>query len=250
MTAAVLLIGGMDSSAGAGLLRDAATVARAGLPSRVAVTAVTAQTDAGVGALHPVPADVVRAQIASAAASGPVAAVKIGMLGEAVIADTVAHTIAGLLPAAPVVLDPVLRASSGRPLLDAAGLAVMIRKLLPRSSLVTPNLPELQHLGRAFGLGEGAEEAEVAQALLGQGCAAVLVKGGHGADPARSTDRLYRDGATVETFAAPRHPFALRGTGCQMASAIAAALAQGQSLEDAVARAKAAVAERFRLAAC
>ena len=238
MSAPLLLIGGLDSSGGAGILRDAATAAQHGVPFRTAVTAVTAQTDAAVSAIHPVPAPVIRAQIAAA---GAVAAVKIGMLGTAAIATAVADA----LPPVPLVLDPVLRASSGRALLDPPGLRLLIGRLLPRCTLLTPNLPELALLGRALGLPEAAAEAEIAAALIAAGARNVLVKGGHAITPERCEDRLYRATGAVLRFAGPRHPVTLRGTGCQLATGIAAEIALGRDLPAAIPRARALLAQRF-----
>lgn len=231
---AVLAIGGMDSSGGAGLLRDAATLADGGVMARVAVTAVTAQRADAVPAIQPVPPAIVAAQIAAA---GPVGAVKIGMLANAGIVAAVA----GALPPVPVVLDPVLAASAGPALIDAEGVARMLAELLPRATLLTPNRPELAALARAL---DATAEGAVA-ALLARGCRAVLVKGGHDDDPAASTDCLYRPGQPPLTFAAPRIAGTLRGTGCQLASAIAARLALGDNLPAAIAAAKAQVQRRF-----
>ncbi|MBY6120469.1 hydroxymethylpyrimidine/phosphomethylpyrimidine kinase [Mameliella alba] len=234
----VLLIDGMDSSGGAGLLRDGATLGAMGVPYRVAVTAVTAQSDIRVSAVQPVQPEVVAAQIAAAE---DVAAVKIGMLGTAAIAGAVADA----LPAAPLVLDPVLVSSSGYRLLDAVGQAILIARLLPRAALVTPNLPELQALGRALGQPAGRAVPEIARALLAHGCGAVLVKGGHAEDGEVCEDLLFRDAGAPVAYRAPRLPGSLRGTGCQLASAIAGGLSRGRPLEAAVADARAQVLARL-----
>ena len=132
----VLVIAGLDSSGGAGVLRDCAVLAEYGLTARVAVTTVTAQGATGVTALHPVPPAVVAAQIAAA---GSVRAIKSGMLANAGIVRTVARALpAGI----PFILDPVLAASSGADLLNAAGRAALGQHLLARATLITPNLPE------------------------------------------------------------------------------------------------------------
>lgn len=238
----VLVIGGLDSSGGAGVLRDAEAVARLGGVARVAVTAVTAQTDRAVLDVHPVPPATLRAQIAAALQQGPVAAVKIGMLGTAA---AVREVVAALPCELPWVVDPVLAASSGAPLLEADALAVLLDTLLPRATLVTPNLPELAALAarcRPDAAGAGADEA--VQALLAH-APALLVKGGHAPAAARVIDRLYRRDAPMREFAAARHPFALRGTGCLLSSLIATALAGGDPLEAAVSRARAALAGWF-----
>ncbi len=232
--APVLLIGGIDSGAGAGLLRDAETVRDLGLAARVAVTAVTAQTDRRVSAIHPVPAGTVVAQIAAATASGPIGAVKIGMLCNAGIVRAVAEN----LPDVPVVLDPVLAASSGAALLDEAGLAVLLRDLVPRVALVTPNLPEAARLASALGRPTAASPAEQAAELLARGAKAVLIKGGHG-EGRQSRDLLFAgDGPAVELIA-PRREGTARGTGCTLASAVACGLSMGMPLESACRQAKA-----------
>lgn len=250
MSPALLCIGGMDSSGGAGLLRDAATAAEFGLPCRVAVTAVTAQTDRAVSALHPVPPEVVAAQIAAGASGAR--AVKIGMLGCGAIVRAVAAALDQTLDrtrvGVPLVLDPVLRSSSGRDLLDPAGLGVLIETLLPRATLLTPNLPELRALGDWLGLPPGAEAAAIVAALQARGAGAVLVKGGHAEGATDARDRLYLPGAEIRDFTAPRHALALRGTGCHLACAIAAGLALGQTLPEAIGRAKASITARFAAA--
>jgi len=240
MSARVLCIGGMDSSGGAGLLRDAATLAAMGVESCAAVTAVTAQSDAAVREVQVVPPALVASQIA-AACEGPVDAVKIGMLGHAALVDAVASA----LPDRPIVLDPVLVSTSGRSLLDADGIAALLDRLVPRVALMTPNLPELDALAAAL----GASSGQVIGQLLNRGCGAVLVKGGHDATPEAATDRFYRASAPVAEFHAPRLDAVLRGTGCQLASAIAGGLAQGTDLESAVQQAKHMLTTRFR-AAC
>lgn len=243
MTGRLLCIGGLDSSGGAGLLRDAATAAEFGVACAAAATAITAQSDRAVTAVHPVPPDQVAAQIRAAAEAG-IGAVKIGMLGWAATVEAVAAA----LPEAPLVLDPVLAASSGRSLLDAAGLQALLARLLPRAALVTPNLPELARLAAALGLDPAAGEAEAVAALRARGAAAVLVKGGHAAPGDGCEDRLHLGPGHVIAFAGPRFAGTLRGTGCQLASAIAAGLARGADLPAAVAAARAAVERRFRAA--
>ena len=138
---AVLLIGGSDSSGGAGLARDVRTLAHFGTRALCAVTAVTAQSDAQVTAVHLVPADIVRAQIEAAFATCRVDAVKIGMLGTRATVLAVAAGLAGHA-GLPLVLDPVLASSSGRERLDAAGVAALREVLLPCATVVTPNIPE------------------------------------------------------------------------------------------------------------
>lgn len=241
MSSAVLFIGGMDSSGGAGLSRDCATAAEVGVEARVAVTAVTAQNDRAVTAIHPVPPDVVTAQIAAAE---EVAAIKIGMLCSARIVDAVAAA----LPRAPRVLDPVLKSSSGRDLLDAEGIDLLVARLLPATDLLTPNLPELSVLARHLGV-TAADETACVEALFAHGCGAVLVKGGHAAPTPSSEDRLYVAGAPPARFSRPRIGVDLRGTGCFLASAIAAQLSCGNDLHGSIDAAKDLLHARFQRAA-
>ena len=239
MTPAILCIGGMDSSGGAGLLRDSATIEALGGRMRAAVTAVTAQDDGGLRANLPLPVESVLAQIASA---GPVQAVKIGMLGTAPITRAVAQA----LPEGFRVLDPVLASSSGFALLEPEGIGCLLSDLLPRMDLVTPNLPELYALARHLGCSSD-DTAAAARVLLGTGAGAVLVKGGH-SEGADSVDTLYRPELEERHFPAPRVDAALRGTGCRLASAIACGMARGDPLESAVAAAKAHVHAALRAA--
>lgn len=244
MSAPVLFIGGMDSSGGAGLLRDTATAAALGVTARVAVTAVTAQSDRRVAAVQPVSARLVAAQIALAAETG-IGAAKTGMLTNRAVVLAVAAT----LPPVPLVVDPVLCASSGHALLDAAGIAALLARLLPRTTLLTPNLPELAVLAAHLGLAPDSAEPRIVAALLARGCGAVLVKGGHAADPQTCEDRLYRRDQQVQAFRAPRIAAQARGTGCELASAIAAHLSAGQALEQAIHKAKQRVGRRLAQAA-
>ena len=223
----VLVIAGLDSSTGAGLARDLAVMADHGIAARVAATAVTAQDPAGGCTVHPVPAAMVAAQIRAA---GPLRAAKLGMLANV---DIIA-AIAGALPDLPFVLDPVLATSSGLPLLDAAGRAAMIAWLIPRAALVTPNLPEA---ARLTGLPSGAAFSDLAEGFFAMGARAILLKGGH-ADGAEAVDWLLRPDVAPLRFGAPRQPGTRRGTGCTLASAIAARLALGNDLATACGQAK------------
>jgi len=216
---AVLVIAGTDSSGGAGLTRDAAALAHFKVGVLCAVTAVTAQTDAAVLRIERVPAAAVAAQIAAALASGRVAAVKTGMLGGAEVVEAVAQS---LPPGLPLIVDPVLAATSGGALLDRAGRTALIERLLPRTRLLTPNLAEAAQL---LGTHIAATEEEMiaqAEALCARGPAAVLIK----ADGSR------------RSYSAARSSVQLRGTGCALASAIAAGIATGLDLPTACARAK------------
>ena len=233
---AVLVIAGTDSSGGAGLARDVATLTCLGVEAQCAVTAVTAQTEREVTAVELLPPHLVQAQIDAALATGRVAAIKIGMLGASAIVEAVAESIP---PRArlPLVLDPVLAATSGGALLDAAGRAALVARLLPRTTLLTPNIPEAAALLEATPATSAAEVIEQGRALCARGAAAVLMKGGH-ASGERATDWLVTAEGRVHELGAPRLTGARRGTGCALASAIAAGLAAGVTLELACRRAK------------
>jgi len=228
---AVLAIGGTDSSGGAGLTRDADVLAECGVAAPIAVTAVTVQSDERVIDVLAMPARLVREQVRAAFATHDIRAVKIGMVGTRDVVEAIADT---LPPRAdvPIVLDPVLAASSGGPLLDERGLAALRELLLPRARLLTPNVPEAAIL---LGEPEAEDEAGItAQALrlCAYGPRAVLVKGGH-ARGAECVDVLANADGETERLASPRLPIPMRGTGCALASAIAAGLARGMPVADA-----------------
>lgn len=244
MSPYVLIVAGSDSSGGAGIARDIETVSAFGLRSCLALTAITVQTHRKVERVEPVSPDMVTAQMRAALDSNAVGAIKIGMLGTARIIDAVAAVLIDH-PEVSVVLDPVLASSSGRLLLDETGRAALDERLLPLCRLVTPNLPELAiltHSGPAEG--DGTEVIRQAGLLLDRGARAVLVKGGHGAGAA-STDILVEPGKSAVRFDAPRINAEMRGTGCMLASAIAANIALGNSLEESLRRSKAYVLDRL-----
>ena len=241
---AVLVIAGSDSSGGAGLARDLHTLARFGIEAMCAVTAVTVQSDSRVSAVHPLPPQLVRAQIEAALATGRVGAIKIGMLGT----GAVALAVAACLPPrerVPMVLDPVLASSSGAALLDAGGREALRDNLVPRATLVTPNIPEAALL---LGTEPATTEEELlrqARAWLALGPAAVLIKGGHGSG-SEAVDLLLSAGHSPRRLVASRSAKTQRGTGCALASGIAAGLAAGLELGDACERAKHHVLELLR----
>jgi hydroxymethylpyrimidine/phosphomethylpyrimidine kinase len=240
MSDRVLFIGGMDSSGGAGILRDAATAGELGARCCAAVTAVTVQSDRAVTAIHPIPPNEVAAQIHAAAERG-IGAVKIGMLCSAATVEAVAAA----LPDVPVVLDPVLASSSGHALLDREGIRAMLALLLRRTTLLTPNIPELRSLTAHLDLcGKDHERTHVA-ALVDQGCPAVLVKGGHSENATSSEDRLYLGHDRVIAYPGSRFQAELRGSGCQLASAVAVHLARGNGLPVATELSKDLVRQRF-----
>ncbi len=238
----VLCVAGTDSAGCSGIAADLRTVAALGGHGQLAVTAVTAQDSCGVHAVAPMSARMVRAQMTAALEDAGTDAVKIGMLANAPIVRAVVAALAGC-GRARVVLDPVLRSTTGRPLLDDGGQRALVELLLPLADLVTPNLPEAETLlgHRVRGI---AGMKAAARQLRDLGAKAVLVKGGHGRGAAVDVF----DGADeVLVLSAPRiASIDTRGTGCVLSTACACFLAQGLALPEAVRRAKAFVTEAIR----
>ena len=239
MRGRVLIIAGSDSGGGAGIQADIKTVTALDGFAMTAVTALTAQNTLGVQGVHPVPPEFLRLQIASVVDDLGVDAVKTGMLGDGATIDVVVQALAALPCGLPVVVDPVMVAKGGAALLAPAAIAHLKHALLPRATLLTPNLPEAALLA-GMAIDSEAAMYRAAERLLTLGVPAVLLKGGH-LDSADVLDLLATpDG--IQAFRSPR--LATRhthGTGCTLASAIAAGLAQGMALADAVARARAYV---------
>jgi len=232
-----LTIAGSDSSGGAGIQADLKAFSACGVYGASVITALTAQNTQGVTGIHPVPAAFVTAQIDAVFSDLDVKAVKVGMVSQR---DVIEAIVAGLARWSPrhVVVDPVMVATSGDRLLVPEAIDALRSLLIPRATIITPNLPEAAALlDEAVAVTEADIVAQGSR-LLALGCAAVLIKGGHG-DGAHSTDYLCRHQGVV-TLTAPR--IATRnthGTGCTLSSAIAAGLARGEALEDAVRGAKA-----------
>jgi len=232
-TARILIIAGSDSGGGAGIQADIKTVTMLGGHPMTAITAVTAQNTVGVSAVHPVPTEMILAQIEAVIGDIGVDAVKIGMIGGAFAAEQVAKRLERLKaeqPGLPIVFDPVMVATSGASLADDATIAAFGR-LMDVATIATPNLPELNRLT--------SEEDPVSAALhlVGAHGCAVLIKGGHEegdalADALIETDNMTSwQGQRIDTTST-------HGTGCTLASAIALFLAEGSSLADAVSRAR------------
>lgn len=244
MKGRVLAIGGSDPSGGAGIQADIKTITALGGYAATAITAITVQDTLGVHAVHPIPAAMVVAQARAVLDDIGVDAVKTGMLGSWAVVEALDDLLAGV--AAPLVIDPVMAATTGRALLDAEALDFLRARLLPRAALVTPNAPEAAQLtGRAVETTDDLRRA--GEALLTAGVRAVLMKGGHIAGESVIDVLMTPDGETL--FESPRidtrHD---HGTGCTLASACAVGLAQSLPLADAVARAHAYVAEALRRA--
>jgi hydroxymethylpyrimidine/phosphomethylpyrimidine kinase len=239
MTPIALTIAGSDSCGGAGIQADLKTFSALGVYGASAITALTAQNTQGVEAVLVVPPDFVARQIKVVARDLNIAAVKIGMLATSEIIEAVAGALE-LLPGVPVVLDPVMVAASGDILLDEDAIDTLRTVLLPRADLITPNLPEAAKLLDGDEAGNERAMSDQAAALRRLGAKAVLIKGGH-AEGDQAVDILV-DGAGELRLSAPRVATGnTHGTGCTLSSAIAAELAKGASLREAVARAKAYV---------
>jgi hydroxymethylpyrimidine/phosphomethylpyrimidine kinase len=229
----VLTIAGSDSGGGAGIEADIKTISALGGYACTSITAVTAQNTLGVSGIHTMPADFVRLSIETVLADIGTDAIKLGMLANA---DIIA-TVAAVLPAGiPMVLDPVMVATSGAVLLPDDAISALRELLIPQAAIITPNLPEAAKL---TGLTVMTEDERIAagQALLRMGARAALIKGGHSEEDIL-TDTLVHEGG-IETITLPRIITSnTHGTGCTLAAAIATGLAQQMTLIDAVSRAR------------
>jgi hydroxymethylpyrimidine/phosphomethylpyrimidine kinase len=241
----VLTVAGSDSSAGAGIQADLKTFAALGVYGTCAITAITAQNTRGVAAVLETPPDTVAAQIDAIVADIRPDAVKTGMLASAPIIEVVAakvreHGLSNL------VVDPVMVAKSGDRLLREDAVTALRELLLPLAAVVTPNLPEAGVLA-GFAIDSAEDARRAAKEIVGLGARAVVVKGGH-REAAEVVDVLY-DGATFRDYSAPRiDTTSTHGTGCTFASAIAAYLARGEPLAEAVGQAKEYLTEALRRA--
>ena len=243
MRPAVLVIAATDSSGGAGLTRDVRVLTDFSADALCAITAVTAQSDSRVSAVHHIPPQIIRAQIDAAFATRRVGAIKIGMLGTCATVEAVVESLAAAA-SVPIVLDPVLVASSGGVLLDAEGRAAMRERLFPRVMLITPNIPEAAALLDEDVATSERVLIEQARRLLALGPQAVLLKGGHMAGE-EAVDLLISGNHGLQRIASARLHATSRGTGCALASAISAGLASGTSLFESCQRAKRYVAEEM-----
>lgn len=238
-----LTIAGSDSGGGAGIQADLKTFAAHGVYGTSAITAVTAQNTRGVLAFDAVSADLVIAQIEAVASDLMPHAVKTGMLATAAIVVAVAAAVERLdLPL--LVVDPVMVAKSGDRLLNDDAVAAMKSELLRRAYVVTPNIPEAEAL-TGVAIATDADRREAARRLAGMGAAAVIIKGGH-FPTSDITDLLY-DGSTFAEFRGERVPGRhTHGTGCTFAAALAAQLALGRSLVEAIPLVQAYIAGAIR----
>lgn len=229
--AKLLIIAGSDSGGGAGIQADVKSASARGAYSSTAITAITAQNTLAVQAVQLMPAELVQAQIVSVLQDIGADAIKIGMLGCASVARTVADTLAGY--SGPVVLDPVMIAKSGDPLLDDDAVATLRDQLLPHAFLLTPNLPEAARLLDTDMATTAQQITDQGRALIDLGAAAVLMKGGHAAGDI-CTDWLMTANSVTPFTAARIETRNTHGTGCSLSSAIAAELAKGADLIEAV----------------
>jgi hydroxymethylpyrimidine/phosphomethylpyrimidine kinase len=233
---ACLSIAGSDSGGGAGIQADLKAFARCGVHGMTAITAITAQNTIGVQVVAPVAPELIIAQVDSVASDIGVDAVKIGMLADETTIDAVVDAL-DLVDEVPLVVDPVMIAESGATLLDPNAKAALIERILPRATVVTPNIAEARALS---GLGEGAGPEELGRGVLALGPRAVVVTGGHSEEGA---DVLV-DGDGSLRIEGPRYPDgASHGSGCTHSSALAAFLARGEELGDAARWAKEVAAE-------
>jgi hydroxymethylpyrimidine/phosphomethylpyrimidine kinase len=236
LDARVLSIAGSDSGGGAGIQADLKAFARCGVHGMTAVTAITAQNTIAVTAVYPLPPEVIVEQVRAVAEDIGVDAVKIGMLGTTATIEAVERAL-DLLPGVPVVLDPVMVAESGARLLDEEAEETLRTRLVPRSSVVTPNVSEAAVLARTD---PDTPVESLARTVLELGPAAVVVTGGHRAE---ATD-LFFDGERLVAIPGERHPDgAAHGAGCTHSSALASYLARGEEPLEAARRAKAIASE-------
>jgi hydroxymethylpyrimidine/phosphomethylpyrimidine kinase len=237
---AVLSIAGSDSGGGAGIQADLKAFARCGVHGMTAIAALTAQNTVGVTGVHTVPGDFIVEQVRAVAEDIGVDAVKIGMLGTAATVRAVREALELLEPGTPIVLDPVMVAESGAVLLDEPARAAIVEELLPRVTVITPNVPEARVLA-------GAEDADDVEALARRlhelGPEVVVVTGGH----RETVTDVFFDGTTIEPIPGERYPDgAAHGSGCTHSSALAAHLALGHRPLEAARAAKQIAGEAVR----
>lgn len=240
----VLIIAGSDSGGGAGVQADVKTVTALGAYAATAITAITVQSTLGVQAVHPLPVELVAAQARAVLDDIGADVIKTGMLGSAAMVAAVADLV--VAAGRPAVVDPVMLAKDGSPLLDADAVAVLRERLLPLATLLTPNAPEAAAL-TGLQVATTADLQRAGERLLSLGARAVLMKGGHVAGD-RVVD-LLMSGDGVTRFESGR--IASRnthGTGCTLASGVAAGLSQGLGLQRAVERARDYLLEAIRRA--
>lgn len=259
----VLVVAGSDSGGGAGIQGDIKTITMLGGYAATAITALTAQNSQGVFGIHEVPTAFLEQQMRLVLEDIGADCIKTGMLHSAGVISTVAKVLADY-PDIPLVLDPVMVAKGGAPLLQQQALEALRTGLIPRAVLITPNVPEAELLAQGIGLsgnqviresgyrgiGDSGDMVSVGKALLVMGTQAVLMKGGHlPGDEVKDILITRSPDNPITHFTSPRiHTKHTHGTGCTLASAIATGLAQGMELAKAVERARGYVHEAIRTA--
>jgi hydroxymethylpyrimidine/phosphomethylpyrimidine kinase len=241
----VLSIAGSDSGGGAGIQADLKAFARCGVYGMTAITAVTWQNTVAVEGVTAIPREAIVGQVRAVASDIGVDAVKIGMLGtvEAIAAVSEALVLVGDVP---VVLDPVMVAESGATLLEPDAREALVALLLPRASVVTPNLSEARILAAVGGDAAEGDAESLARAVCSLGPRVVVVTGGHGASASEAID-LFFDGERAVPISGPRHPGgAAHGSGCTHSAALAAFLALGHEPLEAAREAKRIASEAVR----
>ena len=243
---AALSIAGSDSSGGAGIQADIKTFSALGVYGATAITAITAQNTLGVHSQHPIPPQIVRDQIVAVIDDLSPAVVKIGMLSNAEVATAVADALSEYT--LPVILDPVMVSTSGHRLLSAEAEEVVKQRLLPMVTLITPNIPEMETLTQ-MPLTTLEEKCCAAEHLFGYGVKAILLKGGHEVGDTKSDILFTNTPSGIHSTPYTSDTISTRnthGTGCTLSSAIAAYIARGCKLEEAISLAKEYVTESIR----
>ena len=231
-----LTIAGSDSCGGAGLQADIKTMSALGCYACSVVTAVTAQDTTGVRSVEDMSADLVARQLRAVMCDIRPSAIKTGMLGDADVVATIADTLSSF-PRVPLVVDPIIAATSGDSLMQQGTLQVLVDRLIPLASLLTPNLPEAETLA-GMSIRSAGDIHKVAQRILDFGCQAVLVKGGHASGKTK-TDWLFTQSGVIKSFSAQTiTTLNTHGTGCTLSAAITAYLARGLDLVNAVDKGK------------
>jgi hydroxymethylpyrimidine/phosphomethylpyrimidine kinase len=240
----VLSIAGSDSGGGAGIQADLKAFAACGVHGMTAITAITAQNTIGVSGVHAIPPETIVAQVRMVAEDIGVDAVKIGMLGTAETIDAVIRALDLLAAGTPVVIDPVMVSESGAELLDPSARRSLVRRLLPRATVLTPNVPEARALvAEADARLADGDAAELARAIRALGPQVVVVTGGH----RESATDVFDDGTRVVEIPGERYPDgAAHGSGCTHSSVLAARLAWGDDPLEAARVAKAMAAGAVR----
>ena len=242
----VLIVAGSDSGGGAGIQADIKAVSALGAYAATAITALTAQNTLGVHGVLPIPVEFIRQQIHVVLTDIGADCIKTGMLHDAPVIETVVVALEADAPGVPLVVDPVMVAKGGASLLQPDAVRALRERLVPRATLLTPNVPEAEALtGRT--IRDDAGMTAAADALLALGAKAVLLKGGHLDGPVVRDFLVTREGTRVFENVRIDTPHT-HGTGCTFASAIAAGLAEGFPLAAAVARAEAYLHEAIRTA--